>query len=114
MLFRSFKFTAEDGNNLFVDNIRIVHPDQLGNTELLLNQLAVYPNPIHDAFTVAIPAGVNVQTIEITDMNGKIIPVRSEIINGEVNVSCQNINAGLYIVHIYSAQGVKRLKIVKE
>lgn len=109
-----FKFTAVNGNNLFIDNIRIIHPDQLGNTELLLDQLAVYPNPMNEMFTLKIPTGVDVQKIELTDMNGKTIPVQTEISNGEVNVACQNINAGLYIVHVYSPQGVKRLKIVKE
>ena len=109
-----FRFTASNGNNVFVDNIRIIHPDQLGNNELLLEQLAVYPNPIHEAFTLKIPTGVDVQMIELTDMNGKTIPVQTDMSNGEVNVACQNINTGLYILHVYSRQGVKRLKVVKE
>ena len=109
-----FKFTALAGNNMFIDNIRIIHPDQVGNSELLLDQLAIYPNPMHEAFTLKIPSGVDVQRIELTDMNGKSIPVQTEIINGEVNIACQNINAGLYIVNVYSQQGIKRLKIVKE
>jgi len=76
------------------------------------NQINIYPNPNKGNFTIE-TAATEKQTIQVFDVNGKL--VFSQTINGNINVDASNLAEGVYNVNIMGNQGVvnKRLVIVK-
>jgi hypothetical protein len=69
----------------------------------------VYPNPTTGQFTVETNIN-NKQTLQILDVNGKL--VFSQLINGTANVDVTNLNAGVYTLAIKTADSVMNKKLV--
>lgn len=83
----------------------------------LVSNLVVYPNPVKDEFTLRLPTNCdnNIQ-LEILDIAGKVIineKVNTANLN-EINVPCQQLNKGLYLVRLMSNNLVFTKKIIKE
>jgi len=75
-------------------------------------KLNIYPNPNNGSFIIETNATAN-QTVEIYDVNGKLI--LSQTINEKAIVDISNLNSGVYNLSLISNIGVvnKRLVIVK-
>ncbi|MEN9973015.1 MAG: hypothetical protein RIS20_1362 [Bacteroidota bacterium] len=71
----------------------------LGLSELSNVQVGLVPNPSNGAFAVQFDAEVANATIQVTDMNGKIL--FQELMNGaSLEVSNLKLSAGAYLVHV--------------
>lgn len=75
-------------------------------------QVTIYPNPTTGNFTIRTNTSSK-QTLQIVDINGKI--VLTQTINGITTINASNINEGVYNLNIICNEGVtnKRLVIVK-
>ncbi len=75
------------------------------------NQVSVFPNPASSH--IQINAGVELQSVQMMDMNGRI--VKSQQFNGKPvgNLDVNGIESGVYILRLFSedASAVKRLII---
>jgi hypothetical protein len=79
---------------------------EVENNELI----ALYPNPVEDAFEVH---GIDGKTtITITDMNGKVVLIK--VISANEKVSVTNFSSGIFMVKIETINGTILKKIVKE
>jgi len=72
-------------------------------------QVTIYPNPSNDAFVIETNSTTK-QTVQICDINGKI--VLSQIINSKINVDASSLNEGIYNISIISNEGVVNKRII--
>ena len=76
----------------------------------LENYINLYPNPTHDLLNIEISNEVNVTSILIEDLNGKIIHSYTNA-SGEINLS--ELMNGIYIVRIHTDLGEYISRIIK-
>jgi hypothetical protein len=70
-----------------------------------VDNMSTYPNPaIGEKVNIQIPAGEGMVNIELTDLNGRLIVSRNELVsgNGVVQLSINNIESGIYIISVCS------------
>lgn len=109
-----FKFDAKEGNNLYIDNIRIADPAVLGINSLLLLDVEVYPNPTSDKLNLNIPKGVEVSVLRIVDMQGKTVSISNSINSSLIEISLKDLKSGMYILELTTNFGYKNIRIIKE
>ena len=108
-----FIFNSAGGNNIYIDNIQIAHPDILETKEKLLNQLKVFPNPTENNLTVELPHQIEIQSLVLTETNGKVLPISYSMDNSSFNLSLEQLNSGIYFLNIISDIGNRTIKITK-
>ncbi|MGG7036410.1 MAG: T9SS type A sorting domain-containing protein [Flavobacterium sp.] len=104
--------TQANNGSIIIDTVSVIDPN-LSVNEVLSSQFAVYPNPAKN--NIRFTNGVNavVDTIEMTDLNGRI--VKSDRINAvEGQVSISDLASGIYMMRISTDQGIAVKKIIKE
>lgn len=74
-----------------------------------LSSLSVYPNPASDYVTVQLPSGIELQSVAVYDVLGKL--VSNEIVNNQINVS--QLTQGVYLLTIQTSAGTVTRKISK-
>ena len=76
------------------------------------NHVNIYPNPNNGSFVIE-PNSNTIQTIQMYDVNGKI--VLSQTITGKTNIDASSLNEGVYNISLISNEGVvnKRVVIVR-
>jgi hypothetical protein len=80
----------------------------------LSESIKLYPNPTNDIINLTASNGLNLTKLEVVDINGQVIksvPIENST-NKEINVS--NLSNGLYLINIYSLNGMVTKKIIKE
>jgi len=114
----SYSETRADGN--YVYSVTVLHDQQMsapsfvyvhiGITDILDNQekITIFPNPSHDKFTVVCE---RMERIEVFSIDGRL--VKSMAVNGP---TCQlnGLENGLYLVKIFTDNGMTIKKIVKQ
>ena len=77
-----------------------------------ISDVTIYPNPSNGKFVIEANATTK-QTIQIYDINGKV--VLSQVIHDKTNIDISGLNEGVYNISIGSNEGIinKRLVIVK-
>jgi hypothetical protein len=82
--------------------------------ELDAKLFSVYPNPTKNIFNVANSTDALISTIEISDLNGRVVKSvkLSNTTNGEVSVS--ELAQGIYTMKIVSDKGTTVKKVIKE
>lgn len=87
-----------------------IHVDStIGFGDLLDQGFSVYPNPIYDDL-LNVVSPVVLSEIELVDMNGKSV-LKQRVNTNEFSLQVQDINNGIYILNMKSAEGWKRTKI---
>lgn len=95
-----FRFIGDGGNNLYIDNIRIAHPDALQVEEKMTGELSVYPNPVTDQLTVIreMETGKSF-LLRIVDLSGKVV-YEEESMQQKTTIFTGNLNQGYYVLHV--------------
>ena len=82
----------------------------LGIDDSALSQVSLFPNPATDKVNIQLPAGVEIESVIVYDVLGKV--VANSAINNQINVS--QFNRGVYMVTIETNQGTITKKIIKK
>jgi hypothetical protein len=109
-----YKFTGGTTTTSYPD--KQVSIDQ---QEVLINgKPVVYPNPLHDKFTIKFPTVYedNIQ-LQLIDVAGRIYEIgRAQLIPGgrtmDINISHLKLKAGVYILRINSAKSSESIKLL--
>lgn len=86
----------------------------LGVTEIINSrQLQIYPNPVKEILNFKMDKGLNVESVEIYDMSGKLMPLKTSRLATSVNVS--GLAKGNYILKVKGDDGQIHIqKMIKE
>lgn len=82
----------------------------LSVSDINKNEIAIYPNPVREI--LHFKSSYNISKIEIYDLSGKLLFVKSG--DNIVNVNMQNLSNAIYVVKIYSKDEVVTRKIIKQ
>jgi len=93
------------GNFLFGAECEVI----IGVNDNLLSQVSLFPNPATAIVNIKLPNTVEIQSIAVYDVLGKL--VANSATNNQINVS--QFNRGVYMVNIETNQGTITKKIIK-
>lgn len=89
----------------FIENLMATADEEMNGS------VSVYPNPVTDEFKIS--SDYKIESIELFDMNGKLI--RTALVNTNISVQdVHSLNKGTYIVRIRTDKGTVVQKIVKK
>ncbi|MEG2070735.1 MAG: T9SS type A sorting domain-containing protein [Bacteroidales bacterium] len=103
-----FKAISNNGNNIWLDHIVVANGTGIENNDLA-GEISIYPNPAIDK--VYIKSDVTINQIDIVSIQGQVIS-SEQVINNEINVN--TLATGVYMLRIYTEQGIAIKKFVKE
>ncbi|WP_379963190.1 T9SS type A sorting domain-containing protein [Epilithonimonas sp. UC225_85] len=81
-----------------------------GETMQYDNRMQVYPNPVKDSFKINNPEKMKIDTVEITDVSGRLV----KIIKGSEEYNVSDLPKGTYILKIKSSELTKITKLIKQ
>lgn len=84
--------------------------ENLGVNEFLIADLTLFPNPTGNYFEIRTDLGLEVETVELYDISGKILKEFST--TKSYNIS--NFNSGIYFLKIKTNKGEVNKKIIKQ
>lgn len=106
-----FKLNVDDGKDVDFDVIKVEFNQDTKLKDILKNGIEIYPNPVYEYFTIKNFDNQPVDTVQILNMNGKLIKNMTLITN---TISMNGIASGNYLVRFLSSGSVKRtIQIVK-
>ena len=79
-------------------------------TNVTAAQLSVYPNPATDVLNISLSNGTSIETVNIYNVSGKL--VNSIKLNGN-QIDISQLNNGVYMVEVLTANGTFKTKFVK-
>jgi F-box associated region/Secretion system C-terminal sorting domain len=77
------------------------------------NAVTLYPNPATSVLTIA-ANGYSITKVALYDLNGREVQLIRGNANGLLTADVSGLSAGIYMVKLYSADGVAIKKLVKE
>lgn len=106
-----FEIVGYDGNNFFLDNIRVGDVNSLNLFEVGESSISVYPNPSFDI--VYIQSNSAIDEIKLIDNQGKVVFEKMDYHGVVFALSTQEIDKGSYFLQLKSMDEmiVKRLII---
>jgi ligand-binding sensor domain-containing protein len=81
--------------------------------EITENNVKVFPNPVKDIITIEMPAGLNIYSIEIYNMQGNVVKSQ-KVANNQKTIDVGGLDSGVYIVRVQTDGGAVMKKMVKE
>jgi hypothetical protein len=100
------------GNILNIDDIN-VSQTLLSTPNFESSYISVYPNPASNMVTVSNSANSMINSIEMTDMNGRVVKTQNiNAVNGQVSIS--DLSTGIYMMKIKTDLGTAVKKVIKE
>ena len=97
------------GSGFSVDDLVIELP--ASSESFNSNLFSIYPNPTSSIFNISNPNNVEIKSISVVDINGRIVKNQSDSLS-QINVS--DLNAGVYFVTIEAAEGKTTKKFIKQ
>lgn len=96
-----------------IDNFKITHTVPLSSETFTHSNFSVYPNPVLDFINIASTNNMPLNTIIITDVNGRTI---KSLYNNEYQrkIDISDLNSGIYFVTIETPEGMSTKKIIKK
>jgi len=98
------------GAYYFVDDVLVTEAKGTGNSEISTSQITVEPNPSAGFFKIVSPQEASIQNMEVFDCFGKEIISESA---GRNEIDLGSFSAGIYILQIYTRDGVTRKKLIR-
>ena len=68
------------------------------------NEISIYPNPAKDLVKIS---GKEITTVQITDINGRILLQRTNINSDFISIDIRDLSKGIYLINILSKNGSK-------
>ncbi|MCF6306795.1 MAG: FG-GAP-like repeat-containing protein [Flavobacteriaceae bacterium] len=106
-----YSFTSEDGN--FKNRFLIYFEEEsLGTNDVVINTIAMYPNPTKDNLTIT--ANSSITDISIFDISGRVVKViRANGLNTMV-INLSQLNTAMYFVRISTEESTTIKRVVKD
>ena len=95
-------------NYIFIDSFSVT--SALSNDSFTVNNFDIYPNPTSNVLNISNLNNIEINTISITDINGRTI----KNVNAANSINVSDLNAGVYFVTIETTEGKSTKKFIKE
>jgi len=115
----AFRYYVTSGGE-FGDNSNIIGLDavsvdrNLNTASFFAAHYAVYPNPVANVLNVNAISGSNLNQIQMTDVNGRVVKTQNFEQISEAQINTADLSAGVYVLKITSDAGVGTAKIIKK
>lgn len=91
-----------------------VRVDYLSLSDVLINNSTVYPNPTKGMITLSLNEEIELTSIQLVDLNGKVLQSSGATTLSTMNYAI-NQNSGIYFLHLTTIDGsVAVIKLIKE
>jgi uncharacterized repeat protein (TIGR03803 family) len=89
---------------------------EANDLENVRTSLTIYPNPAHDHIYVSLSSGSDEATIQILDMNGRLVSNSVHSLAGTKNivVNIAALQPGTYVARIHSGDTTATMKLIKQ
>lgn len=106
--------TTQDAKYLAFYNATLTGCSSTGlNSEKNVNsEIAVYPNPVNEAFSVVLPENT-IFDLAVFNSCGQLVFTKNSVTN-TFNISCENFPSGLYIIKATSTNKIITANFVKQ
>jgi hypothetical protein len=103
---------SPDRYMLMIDDFKVT-ATTLSTDSFVSSKFAVYPNPVNNIVTISNNGAIQINTVVITDINGRTVKTLN--FNGvtETQVNVSELNSGIYFMNIDTNEGIATKKIVK-
>jgi photosystem II stability/assembly factor-like uncharacterized protein len=102
-------------SSVFIREIEEEPNDTLNVTKQSIAAFAAYPNPFGSEIKIQnVHGNLKIQSIEVFDLQGKIIVSQKNINQETYTLATQNLPKGVYFIKIGSSKGVSIVKGIKE
>ena len=81
--------------------------------DVATTNFSVSPNPANDFVTISNSENISVNSISMTDLNGRVVKQNSYSNVSEVQVNISDLASGVYMMNIKSDKGSVTKKIIK-
>ena len=108
----SYQATVTDANNCTATSDKIVVALS-SVSELAINGLAIYPNPVAAELHVAFNAN-SAATVELVNVAGQVIDTKTTTSVANTVFNTSSLEAGVYFVNIKVAEGTFTQKVIKD
>ncbi|WP_179317399.1 T9SS type A sorting domain-containing protein [Winogradskyella undariae] len=110
--FKEFGITSNLPSKVWYDNLYVYRaPTVLSTDEFELGNVSVYPNPTNSVWNVK-TNNQNISLVQVFDILGKqVLSLNPN--SAEVVINASELNEGIYLAKIISANGIKTIKLVK-
>ena len=82
----------------------------LGTSDFFKNHFTVFPNPSNDVVNISNTDATAITSISVSDINGRIV---KEVTPESNSFSIKELNSGVYILKIATAEGIGTSRIIK-
>jgi hypothetical protein len=84
--------------------------------EMDQTNISIFPNPSKGSFNLKVSAFTEQKSMEVSDMNGRIILIKPNLIqaNGTYSMDLDNQSKGIYFVRIFGKTSSKTYKVVMQ
>ncbi len=105
-------YNVSDQFTMEIDDVSVVGT-ALGVDTFFQNNFAMYPNPAKNVLNISGNAGLSIDNVLITDLNGRIVKDLKvgDVSASEINVS--DLTSGMYLITVSSAKGKGTSKFMK-
>ena len=81
--------------------------------DVAATNFSVFPNPANDFVTISNSENISVNSISITDLNGRVVKQNTYSNGTNVQVNISDLSSGVYMMNITSDKGSVTKKIIK-
>ncbi|MCF6130954.1 T9SS-dependent choice-of-anchor J family protein [Flavobacterium wongokense] len=111
--FRNFTPAATGTHAIIVDNFTVTEVLGMSQNELD-SHFSVFPNPTKNIINISNSMDASIQTVELSDLNGRSIKNVKVADLNETQLNISDISQGVYMLRIATDKGTLIKKVVKE
>jgi hypothetical protein len=97
---------------LLVDNFTV--SQVLATDSFISNKFSIYPNPTSGLVSLSNSESINVKSVSITDLNGRIVKQNNFDSVSDIQMNISDLSSGVYMMNINSDKGTAVKKLIKE
>jgi len=107
---------GDPGNLVAFAEVAFSGTEVLGVADINFSDaISIYPNPATDIITISNNLNINIESINLYDMNGRLVKQFETLNNGSSEViDVSNLSSGIYMAHIYGNQANVIKRVIKK
>lgn len=103
--------TPFESGGFDLDAVAVIHQSIYGGLDENKLEIKVFPNPVQSTLFIDMPDN-QIESILITDMNGRQFFRSKSIINSKIDISL--LSKGTYLIHVNTSEGTFIQRFIKE